>query len=145
MRMDSGENDHANRRAPIGKGGRDAFRQSIDRRRRWSEDEKARIVEESLEPGARVSEVAQRHGVSRGLLFKWRRQARAGEPQQDAGRSRPAFVPVMITAPEGAGAQPIGGATAAIEIELGAVRIRVNGRVDDSALRTVLSVVQAIR
>ena len=51
--------------------------ESIGRRRRWSEGEKARIVEESLKPGARVSDVAKRHGISRGMVFEWRRQATA--------------------------------------------------------------------
>ena len=37
----------------------------IERRRRWSKDEKARIVEETLTPGAVVSEVARRHGGSK--------------------------------------------------------------------------------
>ena len=49
----------------------------FERRRRWSDEEKARIVEETLVPGAVVCEVARRHGVAQSLLFAWRRQARA--------------------------------------------------------------------
>jgi transposase len=45
------------------------------RRRRWSSDEKARIVVESLRPGANVSEVARRNGLSPQQLFGWRREA----------------------------------------------------------------------
>lgn len=45
------------------------------RRRQWSSDEKARIVSESLRPGANVSEVARRNGLSPNQLFAWRRQA----------------------------------------------------------------------
>jgi len=41
----------------------------VERRRRWSKDEKARIVEETLAPGAMVCEVARRHGVAQSLLF----------------------------------------------------------------------------
>ena len=44
------------------------------RRRRWAAEEKARIVAESLEADANISEVARRHGVARGLLTVWRRQ-----------------------------------------------------------------------
>jgi transposase len=44
------------------------------RRRRWAAEEKARIVAESFEEGANISEVARRHGVVRGLLTVWRRQ-----------------------------------------------------------------------
>jgi transposase len=46
------------------------------RRRQWSDEDKARVVVESLEPGANVSEVARRHGLSPQQLFGWRRQAR---------------------------------------------------------------------
>jgi addiction module HigA family antidote len=36
----------------------------VERRRRWSRDDRARIVEETLAPGAKVSEIARRHGIS---------------------------------------------------------------------------------
>ena len=39
----------------------------VERRRRWSKDEKARIVEETLMPGAVVSEIARRHGMAQSL------------------------------------------------------------------------------
>ncbi|WP_407193099.1 transposase [Bradyrhizobium sp. STM 3566] len=48
----------------------------LERRRRWSQDDKARIVEETLAPGAKVTEVARRNGVAASLVFTWRRQAR---------------------------------------------------------------------
>src|ERR1700739_1301912 len=51
------------------------------RRRQWTAEEKARIVAESLEEGANISEVARRHGVVRGLLTVWRGEfARAAGP-----------------------------------------------------------------
>ena len=46
------------------------------RRRRFSADDKVRIIEETLVPGAVVSDVARRHGLSPQQLFTWRRQAR---------------------------------------------------------------------
>src|ERR1700722_5715701 len=46
------------------------------RRRRWSADQKARIVAETLEPGARVAEVARRWQVCSQQVFGWRRAAR---------------------------------------------------------------------
>ena len=55
-------------------------------RRRWSDDEKARAVEASLEPDAVVSAVARQHGVTRQQLFTWRRkaeQSELGEPHGD--------------------------------------------------------------
>ena len=50
----------------------------VERRRRWRLEEKLRIVAESEQPGASVSDVARRHEMSRGLLWTWRRQARTG-------------------------------------------------------------------
>ena len=64
----------------------------LERRRRWSQDDKARIVEETLAPGAKVTEVARRNGVAASLVFTWRRQARTAE------RIGPCFAPVQIAA-----------------------------------------------
>ncbi|MGA9848183.1 MAG: transposase [Roseiarcus sp.] len=52
------------------------------RRRRWSDEERARIVTESFAPGANISAVARRHGVSGGLPHCWRRQARDLESEE---------------------------------------------------------------
>ena len=46
------------------------------RRRRWSVDDKARIIAETLAPGAVTSEVARRHGMSPQQIFGWRREAK---------------------------------------------------------------------
>src|SRR5882672_3479530 len=64
----------------------------LERRRRWSQDDKARIVEETLAPGAKVTEVARRNGVAASVVFTWRRQARTAE------RVGPCFAPVQIAA-----------------------------------------------
>ncbi len=47
-------------------------------RRRWTAPAKVRMVEETFEPGATVSEVARRHGVAPSQLFAWRRLAEQG-------------------------------------------------------------------
>jgi hypothetical protein len=44
----------------------------LERRRRCSQDDKARIVEETLAPGAKVTEVARRNGVAASVVFTWR-------------------------------------------------------------------------
>ena len=46
-----------------------------ERRRRWGSEEKARLVAEIVVPGAKVTEIARRHGISRSLLYTWRREA----------------------------------------------------------------------
>ena len=68
------------------------------RRRQWSDDDKARIVVESLKPGANVSEVARRHGLSPQQLFGWRRQAR--ELLKEGEREAVGNAPVGLAAPE---------------------------------------------
>ncbi|WP_137136457.1 transposase [Rhizobium sp. FKY42] len=75
--------------------------------RRWPDDVKARIVAESLERGARVVDVARRHGVVASQLSDWRRQVRDGilalplaaptTPSSHDG-GEPAFVPLAIAA-----------------------------------------------
>ena len=46
-----------------------------ERRRHWSQDERARILSEIAEPGAMVAEVARRADVCTSLVYKWRREA----------------------------------------------------------------------
>ena len=46
---------------------------SVQRRRRWSLDEKIRAVEESSIPGMTVSFVARKYGISPSQLFRWRK------------------------------------------------------------------------
>lgn len=50
----------------------------VARRRRWTLEQKLALVEEVSRPGASVAAVADRRGVSRSLLFEWRRQVREG-------------------------------------------------------------------
>jgi len=97
-----------------------------ERRRRWTAQEKARIVEESFASRAIVAEVARRHDVNANLLHVWRRQAREG-----AG-SGVRFLPAAVARQER-------GRDGAIEIELGGgVRLRVDAAVDEAALGRVL-------
>src|SRR6202158_4416311 len=46
----------------------------VERRRRWSWDQKRAIVEERLAPHASAAEIARRHGIGTGQLYTWRRQ-----------------------------------------------------------------------
>src|SRR5215210_1093922 len=63
------------------------------RRRRWSDHEKRRIVEESLSGSRQASATARRHGISNQLLFAWRKAYREG---RFGNGPPPAFVPAMI-------------------------------------------------
>jgi transposase len=122
----------------------------VERRRRWSHDDKMRIVEETLVPGAKVTEVARRNGVAASVVFTWRRQARTVE------KAGVCFTPVRIDAAD-AGSEdtkllpeddrrlrPVPAArTGLIEIDLGnRRRIRVDAQVDADALARVLDVLE---
>jgi transposase len=65
------------------------------RRRRWSTEEKLRIVEESYSAPQLVSATARRHGISNQLLFAWRKAHREGRFGEDGVGG---FVPAMIVA-----------------------------------------------
>ncbi len=67
------------------------------RRRQFSEDFKAAIVEETLAPDAIVSEVARRHGLSPQQVFTWRRQARRTAVSISETEA-PQFVPAVVEA-----------------------------------------------
>jgi transposase len=122
----------------------------LERRRRWSQDDKARIVEETLAPGAKVTEVARRNGVAASVVFTWRRQARTAE------RVVPCFAPVQIAAAEAVEEdlkppseddrrirQVPAARNGLIEIDLGnRRRIRVDAQFDREALARVLDVLE---
>ena len=67
-------------------------------RRRWSLEEKQRIVAESFALARNVSATARRHGLSGGQLFMWRRLAREGKLVLNGNVD--GFVPAIITAEE---------------------------------------------
>lgn len=113
------------------------------RRRSWSDDEKARIVAETAEPGAKVTEVARRWQVSPQQVFDWRRQARRAlvSATPTAG---PSFVPVVAElpapAPEAATApvrQP-----SSIEVKLAGAVLRIAPGTDEALLTTVLRAIR---
>src|SRR4051812_15880643 len=78
------------------------------RRRRWSADQKARIVAETLVPGARVSEVARRWQICSQQVFGWRRAMRQDLPSIAGTTPTPAtpsFVPIVSEAVPAAAVQ----------------------------------------
>ena len=71
---------------------------AVERRRRWTAEEKVAILDDAFGGGSSVAEVSERRGVSRALIYYWRRQAREGTIPA-VGMTTPAeasFVPVRI-------------------------------------------------
>ena len=107
----------------------------VGRRRRWSDEEKAWIVAESLDPATTVSAVARRYGLHASQLFVWRQRLAA-----PAAREAPEFVPVLLAEDSMTSAE----AASRMEIALGPVVVRVGADVDAAALRRVLEVVRGL-
>lgn len=110
-------------------------------RRRWAAKDKARIIAETLEPGAVVSAIARRHGLTPQQLFAWRREARK---QGLAVRSTvPKFVPAVVE-PEPTKRQRRRSvpSAAAIELEIVGVTVRIGDR---ARPRTIAAVIRALK
>jgi transposase len=101
-------------------------------RREWSEAFKARLVAETLMPGANVSALARREGISPAQLFGWRRQAMRN------GTVTPldALQGAQLVEVETVMASPI-------EIIVDGVVVRAGADVSEEHLRRVLRVVRS--
>ena len=106
-------------------------------RRRWTDEQKARIVAESFAPGAVVAEVARRHEIMPQHLTTWRAAARRGELVLPADDDL-AFAPVVLSdAPQ---AEGVGG----LEVRIGDAVIRVDRGSDLGLLRDVIQALKAV-
>ena len=104
------------------------------RRRRWSDEEKARVVAETLQVGAVVAEVARRWQVCPQQVFTWRREMRSG------AFGSPDFVPIITGPPVAVPEQP---APAPVEVHLTGAVVRVSCGTDTELLTTVLRALRA--
>jgi len=127
--------------------GRVDIRTEVGRRRRWSAEEKGRIVAQAVAPGAVVAEVARQHDLTPQQLSNWIKAAKEGrvmlpapEPDGEFGEATDAaFVPVVaVQPPEAAGAD----AASCIEIVAGSVLVRVPLGAD---VRTLAAILRAVR
>jgi transposase len=128
---------------------------SPERRRRWSDEQKREIAEESLSSGMPASAVARKHDVSPGQIFTWRRLLLAGG-FDGAAPSPVGFARVDVASlcsvesglpgcpdkrPDVA--EPAAaineGRSGAMEIVFDGVTVRVDASVDAAALRRVLA------
>lgn len=111
----------------------------VPQRRRHSIEEKRRVVEETLEPGASVARVARAHGVNANQVFAWRRLYRQGLLERRNGEAA-GLLPVhvvetpavnQVVQSRSASRTPWG----LMQVELPKGQLRINGRVDAEALR----------
>jgi len=123
------------------------------RRRRWSDEEKAQIVVETMQPGARVTVVARRWHVCPQQVWGWLRQAREGGLVLTGHGQVPSFVPIVTAGPsadtDAARAAAVGQAAKltaplpCIEIQLAGAVVRVAADTNGVLLSEVLRAVRA--
>jgi transposase len=116
----------------------------LGRRRDWSDAEKIRIVEESLQGHRQGSATARRYGLSRPLLTAWRRQYRSGDL---VGMSAHGFMPLTLSPPEADPRelvlQPQPDTDMQIEISLtNGRRLTIPARLDPDILARLLPVLE---
>jgi len=110
-------------------------------RRTWPDDVKSRIVAESFEPGARVADVARRHGIAAQHLSTWRRLARDGKivvPVDEPMFARLEIAPQGELVPD----SPLGDF---VEIDTGGMTVRLPGTTPADRIAAVVSALSARR
>jgi transposase len=115
-------------------------------RRSWPDDVKARIVRESLEPGATVSEVARRHRISPQHLTLWRRAARQGRLSVSVGYDDKvgdaSFVPLAIDTDR---REPVSAMNDRIVIELNGMVLKLPAQTAASRIAEIVFALEARR
>jgi len=128
-------------REPLGNTTRLEVLEGPTGRRTWPDEVKGRIVAESFEPGARVADVARRHGMAAQHLSTWRRLAREGRivvPVDEPMFARLEIAPQGQIAPE----SPVAGF---VEIDTGGITIRLPGTTPADRIADVVSALSAGR
>jgi transposase len=108
------------------------------RRRKWSEDDKARVVAETLRPGMVVADVARRWQVSSQQVFTWRREMRR------AAVAPVGFVPIVAETPASApDTTSLSPSPPSIEVEVAGAVLRITAGTDADLRTTVLRAIRA--
>jgi transposase len=108
----------------------------VVKRKYRSKEERRRIAEETLAPGASVAVIARAHGVNANQVFQWRKLYHEG--RLGSATTSTQLIPVRIADVVSQDMRPAVSASGAIHIEMGKVRLRVEGKVDSECLRIIL-------
>jgi transposase len=106
------------------------------KRKYRSKEERRRIAEETFEPGASVAVIARAHGVNANQVFQWRKLYHEGRLGPATASTQ--LIPVRVAEAVSENVRPAVSASGAIHIEMGKVRLRVEGIVDPECLRLIL-------
>ena len=104
------------------------FEISDSGQRRWPDSVKARIVAETLVPGATVNHVARRYDLRPNHLSAWRRMAKDGDLVLPAPEAESDFAALVVFDVEPTPTVTnTGAALPAIEVMAGSVVVRLDG------------------
>jgi transposase len=109
----------------------------VVRRRRWTAEEKGRVVAEAVAPDAVIAEVARRHELTPQHLSNWIRAAKDGQFALPADDSL-GFVPAVVCKPPEAGRISRSGRAESIEVMLGSVVVRIPAGAERHLVEVVL-------
>ena len=124
----------------------------VERRRKWSDAEKAAVLAETDTPGTNVAAVARKHGIARSAVYNWR-SARRAQAIAIPGAGPVEFIPIgVIGQDQGVTPyEPVSAPTQStdpggmIEVELSnGARLRVDGQVSERALCRVLRALKSL-
>ncbi len=112
----------------------------VERRRRWSEDEKLKILSEVCVGGVTVTQVAQRHEITRSQIYGWRRDLKKkGLWSPDRGA---VFLPVDLSSCPEPPSAPLQSRSVLVELRLGNGRcLRFDSGIDEEALTRLIRAV----
>jgi transposase len=133
----------------------------VERRRKWTDAEKAAVLAETDTPGTNVAAVARKHGIARSVVYNWRSARRAQAIAAIPGTGPVEFIPIGVVGGDQAVAspEPVSAAASAagngltpsadhggmIEVELAnGARLRVDGQVNERALCRVLRALKSL-
>ena len=112
----------------------------VERRRRWSAEQKLRILAEVGVNGAGVSDVARRHDISRQHLYQWRHELRR---KGLGGDDSAVLLPAGVVGHEASPPESIGGGEQLVEIRLGNGRsLCIGSTVPDRQLQRLIRAVE---
>lgn len=105
-----------------------------------SKAERRRVVEETMKPGASVSQVARAHGVNANQVFAWRKLYREGGLNEEPANK---LLPVQVadnSLKVALKVQPRRRrrTVAIIDIDLGHARVRIEGSADPECIRAAV-------
>ena len=108
----------------------------VERRRRWSLEERAQILAAIDEPGAVLADVARRADVCTSLVYKWRREARSAA-------SEPSFASVIVEQPTPIPTPASGPEAGAILVEMKDARIRIGANAPSALIAATLKALRS--